>query len=146
MSGNNVRMSICSRQFFAGLEEERVEQQVEGRLLPRRGGWLLSYREGEAGGAEEILTVLRLEEDGVELQRTGAVNVRMRFRAGEPFQTRYGTAYGVIPMEIRTRRLACRVEDSSGEVEIDYELDLGGHIGRTLFRMSLLPLAPGETT
>lgn len=126
MLENKVAVSILSLLRRPDGEEERIEEEVPGLLYREGEVWTLAYREGSSGGLGETRAALRLEGEGVELTRTGAVRCRMIFRTGEPHASLYETPYGAFPVAVRPRRVRWEMDKRGGTVELDYQMELGG--------------------
>lgn len=136
-----VRIHICSKQLFEGVEEETVEQYLQGKLLFRDGHYLLTYDEGEPGRPVAQSTTMWIEPELVRLQRKGTVYTDMTFQKGQRHESRYETPYGALPLFVQTRRIRSRWTGMAGEVELEYELELGGQLaGVNRLHMKVEPL------
>lgn len=125
MSNTNVIITIQSRQCFADLKEDWVEQVAPGCLEQGPGGYILTYLEGESSGLGGTRTTLELEKGKITLTRAGEYHSQMVFEEGASHVSDYQTPYGTLPLEILTQRLSWDMEGQRGRVELDYRIQIG---------------------
>lgn len=137
MEQTNVTILIQSLQTL-DTGKETMTQRAEGLLSQTGTGWLLTYREGAGSGLGETQTTLRLDLDRAVLTRTGEVSSQMVFQPGQEHTSLYETAYGKLPMTIRTLALKAGLTRDGGRVSIHYQIELGGAAaGETRLRLTL---------
>lgn len=118
--------------------DETIESRTAGILRREECGWVLCYREGEDSGLGDTVTTLRLEEGRAVLERAGETASRMVFQVGEPYACRYATAYGELPMTVKTLRLDWALDEAGGKVFLIYKLKLAGaDIGENRLRLTV---------
>lgn len=137
MEERNAAITIQTLQRRAE-DTEAMTQQAEGILRREGEDWVLHYREDASSGLGDTRTTLRLEKDRATLLREGEVRSRMEFRPGASYTCRYATAYGELPMTIRTLRLEWELDEKGGKVFIIYQIELGGaDVGENRLRLTV---------
>lgn len=135
---NNVIISIKGSQTN-GKASDEMELVTEGKLV-RRGedSYTISYEESEMTGLEGTTTVLHIDGPRVTLLREGTFNSQMVFEEGCRHLSMYETPYGSLSVGIDTRRMKNTVDESGGDLEIDYAIEIDNLLaGRNLFKMSV---------
>lgn len=118
--------------------KQTMTQRAEGLLRQTETGWLLTYQEGEDSGLGATCTTLCLDPGRAVLARTGEVSSRMVFQPGQEHTSLYETAYGKLPMTIRTLALKAGLTQDGGRISIHYQIELGGGgAGETRLRLTL---------
>ncbi len=140
---DNAIISIKGNQFYDGMEQEGMELVTSGMLLAENNGFTISYEESELTGMEGTTTRLRIEGPRVTMLREGNVNSQMIFEEGQKHLSMYETPYGSLAIGIDTRRMRNTVNESGGDLEIDYAIEIDNSLaGKNLFRISVKK-APG---
>lgn len=136
-----VDISIESRQSFPGVQPEVIRTRAKGVLEDRgEAGILLTYREDGPSAEECVLTTLTAAPDRVVLERTGALTSRMVFVEGREHRSDYQTPYGALELVIRTHTLRSGLDSRGGELELTYDLELGGSgAGRNTLWLQVRP-------
>lgn len=108
-------------------EEEPIRLLTTGTLRRENGTWRISYAETEPDSQRSSVT-LTLDRGVVTMQRLGEFSSSMVFEKGRRFESSYQTPYGALDMGIYATQVKYRVEDEgpSGEVQLQYQLDLQG--------------------
>ncbi len=112
-------------------DQEMIETVSCGifRTVAGKKHILFEERLGENG--ETAKSHLIISENGVELRRSGAAEASFFFQPGKTTPLSYATAYGTLPLGVKTESLL--IEEDSGRLEIgiQYELISGGEaLGR----------------
>lgn len=112
-----------------GDQSEDFEFHEDGQLvrLPN-GGTYLCYTEHQDGSA--VPMQFRLDGDSVKLNRHGAHETRLEFRADRSTTTRYETEYGIIHLEVETTDLVKELNfaDHQGMLQASYHLKNNGAV------------------
>ncbi len=106
----------------------RTEFFTQGSLVREADGICLIYEESALTGMEDSVTALRIGNDGVvSLNRGGKVATNLVFEKGKRCQCVFD-GYGPkgLPVCVYTRDLRIRVGEDSGNVRVDYLIEVGG--------------------
>ena len=119
----DVWISITGTQSADG-ESDTVELTTAGRLEQEEDGLLLTYRESESTGMEGVVTSLRVREDEVQLERSGAMSSLLVLEKGKRHMSCYTTPHGSLTMGVYTNELRNSMTPLGGELEFHYTLDI----------------------
>lgn len=134
----NVVISVTGKQKHEGAESEAVEFVTDGVFRREDQIYILTYQESEVTGMEGTQTVITAEGDQVTLLRTGEYNSQMVFQEGVRHLSMYNTPYGALAIGVNTHRLQTRLDDSGGEIVIDYAVEVEHTlIGRNIFEIRI---------
>ena len=123
MIEKNVIISVRGEQYFEDIDPDTVELTTEGRMtIADDGEIILEYHETELTGMAGTTTRFTIRGDTVTLLRTGSVNNEMRFHPGYPHMSLYETPTGALTVEIRTEKLAHRLSERGGILDIKYTI------------------------
>ena len=116
-----------------------IELVTEGTLTNHEGGkYTVRYQESELTGLEGTQTTIQVEGGSVSILREGQVNSQMVFEEGRRHLTLYNTPYGALTMGVNTRRMKVALDETGGEIEIDYALEIDHAVaGENLFCISI---------
>lgn len=137
MIEKNVIIFVRSEQHFKELPPDIVELTTEGHMTIREDGtFVLSYDETALTGMEGTTTSFTLRENTVSLRRSGTISSEMYFQAGEPHLSLYETPFGVLTVEVTTEKLAHRLNEHGGILDIQYTISVEHQIsGRHHFKI-----------
>ena len=137
MIEKNVIISVRGEQYFEDIDPDTVELTTEGRMTIADDGEIaLEYRETELTGMDGTTTRFTIRDDTVTLCRTGSINNEMRFHVGYPHMSLYETPMGALTVEIVTEKLAHRLSDRGGLLDIKYTIAVEKQItGRHQFKI-----------
>jgi uncharacterized beta-barrel protein YwiB (DUF1934 family) len=122
----HVIISIRGSQGFPEFEEEDgIELITLGRLTREDGDYLITYQESPLTGLDGTTTTLRVADGRVILSRTGPVCSFMVFEQGRRHFSHYDTKEGPLTIGVSARRVKTRLDDAGGQIEVDYEIDVG---------------------
>lgn len=110
-------------------EEETFELTTFGRYYEKGDSSYLQYE--ELLEEDTVKSIVKVSEDEVLILRSGAVNMRMVFSAGDKHTGRYETSYGVMGVETITKKLAHKLEEHRGSIDVLYELHMQGALAGT---------------
>ncbi len=131
-----VMISILGKQEANG-EENSVELVTEGEYEYGEALSTLRYEEDPSGGMEGTVSTFALEPGAVTLTREGQIACRMVFQPGKRHRFTYSTPYGSHDLDLFTRRLAVRLSENGGTVELGYDLEAEGvTLGSTELRLA----------
>ena len=137
MIEKNVIISVRGEQYFEDIDLDTVELTTEGRMTIADDGEIcLEYRETELTGMDGTTTRFTIRNDTVTLLRTGSINNEMRFHVGYPHMSLYETPMGVLTVKIVTEKLAHRLSERGGVLDIKYTIAVEQQItGRHQFKI-----------
>ena len=137
MIEKNVIISVRGEQYFEDIDPDTVELTTEGRMTIADDGEItLTYQETELTGMEGTTTTFTIRDDAVTLRRTGSINNEMRFHTGCPHMSLYETPMGALTVEIVTDKLAHRLSERGGLLDIKYTIAVEHQItGRHQFKI-----------
>lgn len=125
-----VLLSITGRNraMEDGEETDSIKLMTTGTLRKKDDGYLLDYEETdpESGSRQQIL--LTMKGGRVAMQRKGDYGTTMVFEKDRRFEGFYRTPYGDLRMGVYATRVYWKVEKGQGVVELQYQLDMQGHI------------------
>jgi len=131
-----INIKLNSRHDRQGEEPELLEVISKGFYESASDGvHKIVYEEShqvqdENGKIHNVkaLNTVRIFEERIEITRAGEAVSHMVFSEGKKHQMDYNTPYGVIKMDIATRRLNKSVGNSAIKVELDYDLIMENQI------------------
>lgn len=137
MIEKNVIISVRGEQYFDDIDPDTVELTTEGRMTIRDDGeMVLAYDETELTGMEGTTTRFTIRGNTVVLRRTGTVNNEMHFEVGFPHLSLYETPMGALTVEINTQKVAHRLSERGGLLDIKYTVAVEQQItGRHQFKI-----------
>jgi uncharacterized beta-barrel protein YwiB (DUF1934 family) len=114
---------------------ENVELITEGFLEETEKTLILEYSETEISGMEGTKNIITINESIITLAREGEVNTSLYFEQGKRFIGNYETELGTLSMSVFPTLVTSHREETSGTVDLEYELDLEGE--QSVNRLSL---------
>lgn len=140
MTDKNVILSIIAEQTVPGGDTNRMEMMTEGRFYSKDGASCIEYEENEAGGMGGATTLMMVSGRMVSLIRQGASTTHMVFSEGKKSYNVYKTPIGAMEMGIWPTSMVLDMGENSGEVTLEYELDIGGQFtGSNMISISYRP-------
>ena len=131
-----IVLFVKGEQYFEGTGADGTELMTEGTMTISDEAIQLSYQETELTGMEGTTTRFTIRENSVVLQRTGTVNNEMYFEHGKPHLSLYETPLGALTVEIVTEKLAHRLSERGGILDIKYTIAVENQItGRHQFKI-----------
>lgn len=107
-------------------EKDLIEVVTPGEFCDVEGGFKVEYDETELSGMQGTKTTILIRKDSFDLIREGTTETRMEFVINKRTTSMYKTPYGVIDIEIDTRKLNINVNENGGTISAVYILDMGG--------------------
>lgn len=105
-------------------ENDTTELVTEGEFIKRNDKYLLRYKEQISEEDEMCSTIVKFDDKNVVMTRTGAINTQMIFENGKRHISHYETPMGSFTIGVRTDNMNIQVDDSGGNIEISYVLDI----------------------
>ena len=120
----NVVLSICGRQSYAGQEPDVIELVTEGVLERCENGWLLRYEESDLTGLDGVTTTFRMEPGCVTLTRTGKLNSQMVFQQGVEHESLYQVEFGALMITVCASQVSYQISEAGGVIDLIYSIDI----------------------
>jgi uncharacterized beta-barrel protein YwiB (DUF1934 family) len=105
-------------------DQDELEFSTDGYFFRDGDTYCFSYMETEVTGLDGTRTSVFVRPDEVVVDRDGTITGRMVFREKEKSSFLYETPYGTATLGISTRRIYRDFNESGGEMELDYVLDM----------------------
>lgn len=106
-------------------DADDVELITSGNYYEKNGKKYIIYEESEVTGfGEGIKTMLKIDGDKVTMTRGGERGTIMEFEAGKTHLGHYETPFGSFTVSTITDRLRVALKETSGEIDIDYFVDV----------------------
>lgn len=109
-------------------EKDVIELTTSGTLNRMENGWKLCYHETEATGMKGTETTLDIEENKLNLMRSGSHPSMLILEKGQRHHCNYYTPYGTIDLGTYTSELDYRLDEHGGEVRFSYTLGFNGGV------------------
>ena len=122
--GKKAIISICSAQEIEG--QEKIEVVTVGEFSNEGDEFVATYDETEISGMEGTKTKLRIKGNKVILHREGTTSTKMEFEKDNTSVCLYNTPYGMLELRTITKELDLDVNESGGNISIEYHLAAGG--------------------
>lgn len=132
-----IILFVKGEQSYDGVEPEVTELITEGTMTIDDGGEIiLEYQESEITGMEGTNTRFIVNQDEVELLRTGVVESRILFQRGRRNSSLYETPWGTMMVDVATTRLAHRLGERGGVMEIGFTIAVNHQVtGENRFKI-----------
>lgn len=132
-----IILFVRGEQTYDSAAPEVTELATEGLMtVDGKGEISLTYQESEITGMEGTTTRFVIRGDTVVLERTGIIVSRMEFKQGERSSSFYETPWGTMAVDIATTRLAHRLTERGGVMEIAFTIAINHQVtGENRFRV-----------
>ena len=120
-----VKIEVRSNKF----NEEPIEVVYLGRLEEREGKTLVFYEESVLTGMEGVFTELSINDDHLEIVRTGNIESKMVFKEHHKDVFVYKMNVGSMSMALETDQLSVGKEEDAIDIYIRYRLEIAGDPG-----------------
>ncbi len=126
MRNKKVLLSVTGVAQNQGADDEAIHLVTTGTLSGENDRWRLKYTETQPDTDLKHDITVTMDHGVVTMQRDGQFGASMVFEKGRRFEGAYDTPYGALDMGVFATQVRYRVEDASGEVNLQYQLDLQG--------------------
>lgn len=120
---NEYRIIVSNKQTIDN-ETDTVEEIAYGSYCEKGGKQYILYKTENDG--DKISSVIKLDQNGITIKRSGSINSSMVYRVGEKKNFLYEIPYGKIEMEIETHRIISNLDKTGGTIELVYTLSVQG--------------------
>lgn len=107
-------------------EKDLIEVITPGDFCKIEDGFKVQYDETELSGMKGTKTTMIIRKDSFDLIREGTTETKMEFVVNEITTTMYKTPYGVMDIDIYTKKLDIDVNENGGTINAIYILEIGG--------------------
>ncbi len=136
MTEKQIILFVRGEQTYDGVAPEVTELATEGVMTLDGDAIGLAYEETELTGMEGTTTRFTLQGDRVVLERTGTIQSRMEFKQGERSSSLYETPWGTMVVDIATTKLAHRLNERGGVMEIVFTIAVNHQVtGENRFKI-----------
>ena len=137
-----IILFVRGEQTYDGVAPEVTELATEGVMTLDGDAISLAYEETELTGMEGTTTRFTLQGDRVVLERTGTIQSRMEFKQGERSSSLYETPWGTMVVDIATTKLAHRLNERGGVLEIVFTIAVNHQVtGENRFKIRVKEMA-----
>lgn len=131
-----IILFVRGEQTYDSVSPEVTELATEGLMTIEGEEVTLTYQESEITGMEGTTTRFIVRGDTVVLERTGMIVSRMEFRQGERSSSFYETPWGTMAVDIATTKLAHRLTERGGVMEIAFTIAVNHQVtGENRFKV-----------
>lgn len=113
-----------SQEYPITSHENSIEFFTEGKFYKKGESYFVTYKESELTGLAGTTTTFKIQPDHITLIRWGDVTSTFVFEPGKRHISTYITDQGVIMIGVYTKRMKVDLDDSGGEVLVEYAIDL----------------------
>lgn len=106
-------------------DDDLIEVITVGDFYINDDGFKVVYDETKLSGMEGTRTTMLIHEDCFELIREGTTETRMEFKYKQSSTSLYKTPYGILDIDIETKKLCIDVNENGGKIETIYGLIVG---------------------
>lgn len=136
MTEKQIILFVRGEQLYDGVDPEVTELATEGVMTLDGETISLAYEETELTGMEGTTTRFTIRGDRVALERTGTVQSCMEFKEGERSSSLYETPWGTMVVDLATTRLAHRMNERGGVLEIAFTIAVNHQVtGENRFKI-----------
>jgi len=121
----NAIISVVSKQSDNEDDGDAIEVVTPGKFYKENNCYYAVYEETEISGMKGTTTTLKIDEEKFTLIRTGTTNTEMNFKKYVRDLTLYNTPHGALDLTVDTKELKMNVDNSGGDVFIDYDMIIG---------------------
>lgn len=124
------KRALISVKSFSDIDpNEAIEVVTPGKFIVSENLFEAIYEESKISGMEGTTTKLKIKNDSMILERIGSTNTNMEFKEGEVAVSLYNTPYGILDLNVDTKKLDIKIDENGGEIYSKYVLGLQGQDG-----------------
>lgn len=124
------KKAIISIKSFSDMEnDDGIEVVTPGKFIFDKDGFEATYEESKISGMEGTTTTLKIKDESMILERVGSTTTTMEFKEGEAAVSLYNTPYGMLDLNIDTKKLEINLDENGGEIYSKYVLGFAGQEG-----------------
>lgn len=119
-----VILSIKGMQILEQNQEDQVEMVTHGSYLHKDGKHYIRYEEVMEGMEGTIQSLIKVDENGMEVTKRGLTNVHMVFEKSKKNMTYYDTPFGNLLVGISATGVDVKTSEKNIDVVVNYALDV----------------------
>jgi len=131
---SDVLITLTSRQVDATGDVGEISFDTLGKSSEKAGRHYITYKESALTGMEGTTTLFKIEPGRVSVVRTGSIEAKQVFVAGEKYAFPYITAFGTFEMAVIPWVVEACLQEGEGRINLEYDLEIDG---RSVSRNSL---------
>ena len=124
--GVPILISLDAQSTTDGQPEDVMRMITTGELLERPDETIIRYEESLDESEPPQQMELSVRGGVITMHRQGSYDANMVFQKGQRYEGQYTTPHGQLDMAIYCTRATFTMEEESGELSLQYQLDLGG--------------------
>lgn len=128
---NKALISVLSKQ--ANDEENSIEVVTPGKFYKKENCYYAIYKETEISGMEGTTTTFKIYPEKFSLLRMGTTTTTMNFEKDNKTVSLYSTPYGILEIELDTKKLEIKVDENGGDILLNYNLSVSGQTPQETF-------------
>ena len=122
MAGEKCKINLYSTQKMGG-EQEQIMDQYQGSFIERENRRYLSYTRHSEDG--EIDCLISFDRRSISMTQKGALRSKLELMPGKQTNNEYNTPFGLITLQVFTRRYEMIEQKNSFKLIIDYDIITG---------------------
>lgn len=119
---------ISIRGLHQYMDQDGYDHDVEvvsaGKYYKKNGQQIVSYKEQFAHEDKPVRAMVKVDEDGLLVSRTGEMAGQMHFQPMRRNLTVYRTPFGVMEMGVTTNTLKMDLDEHNWKIKVNYALDI----------------------
>lgn len=140
----DVLISVRGLHTLNTAEDEEIEVFSAGKYYLKNGKHYLLYEEQVEDTMGVVSNRIILKDGYMELQKKGAVNVKMVFVQGEKTESWYNTPFGTLLAGIEVNDMEITEQEDLLEVSVSYGLELNyEHVADCRIRIKVMAKGSG---
>lgn len=121
----NKKAIVTVNSYVLNDEEDLIGVVTPGDFYETEDGFKVEYEETKLSGMEGTKTIIIIRPDSFDLIREGTTETRMEFKNNKRTVSLYKTPYGIMDINIDTKKLDIDVSKDGGTVSTMYILEIG---------------------
>lgn len=136
LNNTNAKLTIHSTQVVMGEEQSSLSNE-EAFYTKKGDKYYVLYHERDENGHAENKVQLIIAKDGVTVTRSGAVSARLVYHINEKTETNYRLVYGILNVEVFTRKIEFSENPDGFYLEMDYDISIGEEKLKTCLKITV---------
>ncbi len=126
-NAKEIMLRVNTLQEYKDSEPEVIDLITEGLLYEKKDSLYLTYDESEISGIANNKVILKVKgSEYVKMNRFGEFETEMLFKEKKRDVSIYSTPYGEFRVEILTDKVDVDLQDSMGDVYVEYTVAVSG--------------------
>lgn len=134
MAGQKCKVNLTSIQKMGG-EQEHIMDQYTGTFMERDNRRYVSYSRNSEDG--QIDCLISFDRRGLSMSQKGALRSKLELMPGKQTSNEYNTPFGMINLQVFTRRYEVVEQHNGLKLIIDYDIITGPNPIETKMEIAL---------